>query len=68
MGKPFSRRLGKPVVPIQTAMQLKPNALETNFLHKNVCEDLTFAMMIKKVETSFGGGSTGEKTLIAGVF
>jgi len=34
----------------------KPNMLETKFLHHKVCEDLTCAMMIKKVETSFGGG------------
>jgi len=29
---------------------------------KNVCEDFTFAMMIKQVVTSFVGGSKGSKT------
>jgi len=35
---------------------------------KNVCEDLIFAMMIKNVETLFGGGSKGKKTRISEVF
>jgi len=33
MGNPFLRRLGKLAAAIQTASQLKPNTLETNFLH-----------------------------------
>jgi len=32
------------------------------FYTKSVCEDLVFAMMIKKVEISFGVGSKGPKT------
>jgi len=32
--KLFSRRLGKPVASIQTAIDLKPNTLERNILHK----------------------------------
>jgi len=35
--------------------------METNFLHKNVCERLTFAMIMKKVDTSFFGGDKGAK-------
>jgi len=60
----FLRRLGKPVASIQTAIQLRPNTLEANCLHRNVCENLTFAMMIKKIETSFGVGPRGRKTRI----
>ena len=31
------------------------------FYIRNVCEDLTFAMIIKKVDACFGGGSKGAK-------
>jgi len=34
--------------------------LETNILHKNVCEDLTFAVLNKTVDTSIVGGSRGK--------
>ena len=61
----FSRRLGKPVASIQTAIELKPNALELNFLHKNVDKDLNFAMMIKKVDIFLMGGTTGRKQWIS---
>jgi len=61
----FSRRLGKPVASIQTAIELKPNALELNFLHKNVDRDLNFAMMIKKVDIFLMGGTTGRKQWIS---
>jgi len=40
--------------------------LETNVYIKNVCEDLTFAMMIKKVDTSFLGGAKGAKNTNCG--
>jgi len=36
--------------------------LEKTFYIKNLWEDLIFAMMIKKVNTSFGGVSKGAKT------
>jgi len=39
--------------------------MEKNLLHKNVGEDLTIAMMIKKVETYFGRGPTGQKPRIS---
>jgi len=42
--------------------------LERNFRHKNVYEDLTFAMMIEEVETSFGEGFKGEKHGFLGLF
>jgi len=63
----FSGSLGKQVVSIQTAIELKPNTLETNFLHTNVGEDLTFAMMIPKVEI-FNGGLKGQKIRISRIF
>jgi len=53
---------------MQWATEPKPNMLETNVLHKNVCEDLTFAIMMKKGETSFGGWSKGEKNMDFGAF
>jgi len=42
--------------------------MEKNLLHKNVGEDLTIAMMIKKVETYFGRGPTGQKPRISFFF
>jgi len=36
--------------------------LDKKFLHKNVSEDLTFAMRIKKVDTSFFGSAQGAKS------
>jgi len=60
-GNFFSGNLGKQVASIQTATELKPNTLQTNFLHTNVGENLTFAMMIPKVEI-FHGRFKGAKT------
>jgi len=38
--KMFSRRLGKSVASMQTAIELKTNTLETNFLHKKSARTL----------------------------
>jgi len=37
--------------------------LEINFLHINFCEDLTFAMMIKKFHTCIGEGPEEAKNM-----
>jgi len=66
--KHFSRRLQNLIASMQWATEPKPNMLETNVLDKNVCEDLTFAIMMKKGETSFGGWSKGEKNMDFGAF
>jgi len=52
----FLRKLGKPVASIETTTVLKPNSLERKFLPKKVGKDLTFAMIITKVEAFLGGG------------
>jgi len=42
--------------------------LQTSFIHKNISEDLTYVMIIKRVDTSFGGGQRGQKPQILGYF
>ena len=63
-----SRRLQNLAESIQYATEPKPNTLEINFLYKNVCEDLIFAMMNKKVDTWIGGVRGGKNHGFRGYF
>jgi len=42
--------------------------LETPFHKENVGENLSFAMMTKKIDIFFGGGQTGQNPIICGNF
>jgi len=58
----------KLIASIHKAIELKPNKLEINFSHKKVDKDLTFAMMIKKVEKKSWWGIKWGNIQIVGCF
>jgi len=54
--------------PLSRLKSLNQTRWKQTFYIKNVCEDLTFAMMINKVETLFGGGPRGKNHGFRGYF
>jgi len=67
-GKRFSRRLETELRPFSRLQSLNQTRWKQTFYIKNVWEDFTFAVMIKKVDTSFLVCTKGQKPRISGYF
>jgi len=65
--KRFSRRRQNLVASVSKLQSLNQTRLKQTFCRKNVCEDFTFAMMIKMLTLYVVGGPKGEKPRISWV-